>query len=105
MKGVPKAPAAKPCCVPRWKWRKIMHLNLPVEANNFVKSLVAQGKYQTEEAAVVDGIRLLMGREKLRSEINKGVEQLDRNEAFDEEAVFAELESEINKIESSQQEG
>jgi hypothetical protein len=46
-----------------------------------------------------------MGREKLRSEINKGVEQLDRNEAFDEEAVFAELESEINKIESSQQEG
>ncbi|KAA1262086.1 hypothetical protein LF1_46470 [Rubripirellula obstinata] len=38
-----------------------MNLNLPVEANDFVKSLVAQGKYQSEEAAVVDGIRLLKG--------------------------------------------
>lgn len=81
-----------------------MNLNLPVEANDFVKSLVAQGKYQTEEAAVIEGIRLLMGRERLRSEINKGVEQLDRGESFGEETVFNELEAEINKIESSQNE-
>ena len=40
-----------------------MNLNLPVEANAFVKSLVAQGRYESEEAAVIEGIRLLKGRE------------------------------------------
>ena len=77
-----------------------MNLNLPVEANEFVKSLVAQGKYENEEAAVVEGIRLLMGREKLRSEINKGIEQLDRGESFDEDAVFDEVETEIRRVDS-----
>ena len=28
-----------------------MNLNLPVEANDFVRSLIAQGKYPSEEAA------------------------------------------------------
>jgi antitoxin ParD1/3/4 len=77
-----------------------VNLNLPVEASDFVKSLVAQGKYQSEEAAVVDGLRLLMGREKLRAEIAKGVGQLDRGESFDDETVFAEVEAEIANVES-----
>ena len=34
----------------------MVNLNSPVETNDFVKALVAQGKYQSEEAAVVDGI-------------------------------------------------
>lgn len=80
-----------------------MNLNLPVEANDFVKALVAQGKYQNEEAAVVDGIRLLMGRERLRSEIQVGVDQLDRGESCDEETVFAEVDAAIDEVEASQQ--
>lgn len=80
-----------------------MNLNLPNEVNNFVKSLVLQGRFDTEEAAVVEGIRLLMTREKLRGEIQKGVDQLDRGDWFDEESVFGELVTEIEKIESSQQ--
>ncbi len=80
-----------------------MNLNLPVEANDFVKGLVAQGKYQTEEAAVVDGIRLLMSREKLRSEMQVGIDQLDRGESCDEETVFSEVDAAINEVEASQQ--
>ena len=79
-----------------------MNLNLPLEANEFVKGLVAQGKYPSEEAAVVDGIRLLMGREKLRNEIQVGVEQLDRGESCDEETVFAEVEAVIDEVEATQ---
>ncbi len=79
-----------------------MNLDLPVEANDFVKSLVAQGKYQSEEAAVVDGIRLLMGRERLRGKIDTGIQQLNRGESFDEATVFAEIESEICRIESEE---
>lgn len=78
-----------------------MNLNLPVEANDFVKSLVAQGKYQSEEAAIVDGIRLLKGREELRTRINQGIDQLEHGKSFDEETVFDEVEAEISRIESS----
>jgi putative addiction module CopG family antidote len=80
-----------------------MNLNLPDEFNEFVKGLVLQGRFDSEEAAVVEGIRLLMTREQLRSEIQIGVEQLDNGQWFDEETVFAELDAEIDKIESSQQ--
>lgn len=80
-----------------------MNLNLSAEANEFVRGLVAQGKYQNEEEAVVDGIRLLMGREKLRNEIQVGIEQLDRGEFCDEETVFAEVDAVIDEIEASQQ--
>lgn len=80
-----------------------MNLNLSAEANEFVRGLVSQGKYQNEEEAVVDGIRLLMGREKLRNEIQVGIEQLDRGEFCDEETVFAEVDAVIDEIEASQQ--
>jgi len=53
---------------------KTMNLNLPTEANDFVKGLVAKDKYKSEEEAVVDGIRLLIVREKLRNEFQLGVE-------------------------------
>jgi len=82
--------------------KKMMDLNLPVEANDFVKALVAQGKYQTEEAAVVDGIRLLMGREQLRTEIQLGIEQLDRGESSGEDSVFAEIDAAIDEVEATQ---
>jgi antitoxin ParD1/3/4 len=79
-----------------------MELNLPTEVNDFVKSLVSQGRFDSEEAAVVEGVRLLMSQEKLRSEIQKGVDQLERGEWVDEEALFNELEAEITRIESPQ---
>jgi len=77
-----------------------MNVNLPVEANDFVRSLVAQGKYSSEEAAVIDGLRLLMGRERLRNKIAEGVEDLERGESFREYAVFEEVEAEIQNVES-----
>ena len=80
-----------------------MNVNLPIEINDFVKSLVSQGRFDSEEAAVVEGIRLLMSREALRAEIQKGIDQLDRAECCDEETVFNELDDEIAKIESAQQ--
>lgn len=80
-----------------------MNLNLPTEANEFVKGLVAQGKYQNEEAAVVEGIRLLMCREKLRAEIQVGGDQLDRGQSCDEETVFAEVDAVIDEVEASGQ--
>ena len=78
-------------------------MNLPIEANDFVRSLVAQGKYQTEKDAIVDGIRLLKGREELRAKLAVGIGQLDSDDSFDEKDVFDEVEAEINRVESSKQ--
>ncbi len=48
-----------------------MNLNLPNEVNDYVKGLVSQGRFDSEEAAIVEGIRLLRNREQLRGEIQK----------------------------------
>ena len=40
-----------------------MNLNLPNEINDFVKGLVSQGRFDSEEYAVIEGIRLLMSRD------------------------------------------
>ena len=74
-----------------------MNLNLPSDINDFVKGLVSQGRFDSEAAAVTEGIRLLMTREKLRTEIQKGVKQLDDGQWFDEDTVFAEIEAEIDR--------
>lgn len=80
-----------------------MNLNLPNEMNDFVQGLVSHGRFESEEDAVVEGIRLLMARESLRGEIKKGIDQLESGRWLDEDAVFDELNSEIDRIESSPQ--
>ena len=80
-----------------------MNLNLPSEVNDFVKGLVSQGRFNSEEDAIVEGVKLLMGREQLRGEIQQGVKQLDAGEFYDEEIVFSEISAEIDKAEAKQQ--
>jgi len=53
-----------------------MQLKLPGDVNDFVKRLVTQGRFDSEQAAVMEGVRLLMNREKLRAEIQQAVEQI-----------------------------
>ncbi len=66
-----------------------MNVILPRDINEFVKGLVLQGRFDTEEAAVVEGIRLLMSQENLRAEIKKGVDQLGNGKFVDDETVWA----------------
>ena len=89
-------------CAPA-HWSEVMNLNLPSDINAFVKSLVSDGRFDSEEAAIIEGIRMLMGREQLKSEIQIGIDQLDKGSHFDEEAVFKEVNAEIDKVESTQQ--
>ena len=68
-----------------------MNIILPNDAAEFVKSLVAAGEYDSASDAIVDGVRLLMGRKQLRAEIQKGVDELDAGLGIDGEEVFANL--------------
>jgi antitoxin ParD1/3/4 len=76
-----------------------MTINLPSDMDQFVKELVTNGKYPSEQAAVAEGLRLLMSREQLKAEIAKGIRDLDEGRWYDEETVFAELEADIAAIE------
>ncbi|WP_345326138.1 CopG family transcriptional regulator [Novipirellula rosea] len=80
-----------------------MNLNLPSDINAFVKALVSEGRFDSEEAAIIEGVRMLMGREQLKAEIQVGIDQLDNGQHLDEETVFAEVNAEIDQVESTQQ--
>ncbi|GAA4463095.1 hypothetical protein GCM10023156_47810 [Novipirellula rosea] len=81
----------------------MMNLNLPSDINAFVKALVSEGRFDSEEAAIIEGVRMLMGREQLKAEIQVGIDQLDNGQHLDEETVFAEVNAEIDQVESTQQ--
>jgi antitoxin ParD1/3/4 len=68
-----------------------MNIQLPSDAMRFVEGLVASGEYNSANDAVVDGVRLLMGRQRLRADIQKGIDELDAGLGVDGGDVFAEL--------------
>ena len=68
-----------------------MEIDLPGDAAQFIEGLVASGEYQSADEAVADGVRLLMSRQQLRAEIQKGIDELDAGKGIEGEKVFAEL--------------
>ncbi len=78
-----------------------MNLELPNDIHQFLRSIVHQGRFASEQAAVIEGMRLLMAREELKEDIELGVKQLDEGQWLDEDAVFDRVELEITKVQSS----
>lgn len=68
-----------------------MNINLPSDAMEFLMGLVASGEYNSADDAVVDGVRLLMSRKRLRADIQKGVDELNAGQGIDGQSVFSEL--------------
>jgi len=75
-----------------------MNVDLPPEATQFIQGLVASGEYNSPEEAVADGIRLLMSRQKLRADLQKGIDELDSGEGLEGKQVFAELRERAKKL-------
>jgi antitoxin ParD1/3/4 len=75
--------------------RTSMNISLTPELAEFVKSRVASGRYQSDSEVVRHGLRLLEEHElalaELRKKIAKGIDQADRGELLDGQAVFAKL--------------
>jgi antitoxin ParD1/3/4 len=75
--------------------RTSLNVSLTPELEQFVQSRVASGRYQTASEVVREGLRLLEEREQaratalkeLRAKIRRGVEQADRGELLDGDAV------------------
>ncbi|MEM6474266.1 MAG: CopG family transcriptional regulator [Planctomycetota bacterium] len=79
-----------------------MSTDIPNDYGNQVQQLIAQGKFQDEQAVVNEGIRLVIAREKLHSDIQAGIDELDRGEGIDADEVYAEARRRIKAIEEQQ---
>jgi antitoxin ParD1/3/4 len=79
--------------------RVSLNVSLTPELEQFVESRVASGRYQTASEVIREGLRLLEEREQtreaaleeLRAQLRRGVEQADRGELLDGDAVFEEI--------------
>jgi antitoxin ParD1/3/4 len=75
-----------------------MNIQLPNDAMQFLEGLVASGEYNSANDAVAEGVRLLMSRQQLRTDIQKGVSELDAGLGIEGEVVFAELHERARSI-------
>jgi antitoxin ParD1/3/4 len=75
-----------------------MNIQLPADAVQFVEGLVASGQYKSADEAVMAGVQLLMSRQQLRADIQKGIDELDAGQGIDGETVFAELHTRAGKL-------
>jgi antitoxin ParD1/3/4 len=80
--------------------RSTLNISLTRELEEFISTHVQSGRYQSASEVVRQGLRLLQEQEttreaqlaRLRNQIQIGLEQADRGELLDGEAVFEELE-------------
>ena len=70
-----------------------MEVHLPAEQQAMVESLVASGRFPSVDDAISEGVRMLASTEKLRQQVQTGIEQADRGEGVDHDTVFARLKS------------
>jgi antitoxin ParD1/3/4 len=75
-----------------------MNIELPEDAVQFVEGLVASGQFASADEAVTEGVRLLMSRQQLRADIQKGVKELDSGQGIEGKKVFAELRDRVKKL-------
>ena len=68
-----------------------MDIQLPTEAYQFIEGMVASGQYASVSDAVADGVRLLMSRQKLYSEIQQGIGELIAGMGIEGSQVLGEL--------------
>jgi antitoxin ParD1/3/4 len=68
-----------------------MDIQLPTEACQFIEGMVASGQYASVSDAVADGVRLLMSRQKLYSEIQQGIGELNAGMGIEGSQVLGEL--------------
>ena len=79
--------------------RVSLNVSLTPELEQFVESRVASGRYQTASEVIREGLRLLEEREQarqaaldeLRAQLRRGIEQADRGELLDGDAVLEEI--------------
>jgi antitoxin ParD1/3/4 len=78
-----------------------MEIHIPEEQQTIIEGLVASGRFASAQEAISEGIRLLVSNERLRQEIQIGIDQADRGEVYDHDTVFAQLKAMATEAQAS----
>ena len=68
-----------------------MDIQIPQEQQSIIESLVSSGRFASAQEAISEGLRLLVSNERLRNEVQIGIDQADCGDVHDHDTVFAQL--------------
>lgn len=77
-----------------------MNLELQAEQQAFIESLVESGRFSSVDEAISEGIRLLISQERLKQQIQVGIDQADRGDVVDHDTVFSQLRTMATELEA-----
>lgn len=80
-----------------------MARNISPDNARYIDEAVTSGKYNDANQALDEAIDLLKKRDKLRADVQAGIEQADRGELLPAEQVFDKLEQRAREIEEAAQ--
>jgi antitoxin ParD1/3/4 len=79
-----------------------MNIQLKLEQEQFIRSQIDRGEYQTAEDVISEAFKLLEARtnkiEELRQNIAVGTAEIDKGQIIDGEVVFERLQSKKNRL-------
>lgn len=66
-----------------------MNVQVPSNVESVVQKLIAEGKLESEQQVVLEGLRLVLQREELEDMIQAGLEELDAGKHIEASEVHA----------------
>ncbi len=76
-----------------------MTVEIPVDYGPVVARLISEGRFRNEGEVVAEGLRLVVMRERLDSDIQAGIDELNAGNRVDSNEVYAEARRRIKAIE------
>lgn len=68
-----------------------MDIQLPASEQVAAEELVASGRFASVEEVVIEGIRRLIASERIREQVQEGIQQADHGELVEHDALFSQL--------------
>ncbi len=76
-----------------------MTVEIPVDYGPVVQRLIADGRYRDEEEVVAEGLRLVLMQDKLREDLQVGLDALNAGNRIEASEVYAEARRRIRAVE------
>ena len=79
-----------------------MSIEIPADFSPAVQRLIADGRFRDESDIIAEGLRLVIMHEKLREEVQEGLDDLAAGNRIDADTVYKEARTRIKEIEKRQ---
>jgi Arc/MetJ-type ribon-helix-helix transcriptional regulator len=76
-----------------------MTVEIPVDYGPVVQMLIADGRYRDEEEVVAEGLRLVLMQDKLREDLQVGLDALNAGNRIEASEAYAEARRRIRAVE------